>query len=350
MGAFSFGCWLIASAGVVGGIVALSSQEDRSDAMTMWIFADIHPRAVRTDHRRMESSGWAGRPAGCPGDDARHAGVAASDARGVFRRAADGGPDRGRADDGGAVVRGADRGGRVRGSDGSAERGGVVRRGAGRVALALDDAGPVFGLPHDVHPVLLGVRMDLALEAGISQEEVRGIETWEDLRRVLGPLMADADGDGQPDRYLLSFWPTESHRDKIEMLLLQSGTGFFDEDGMPVIASDANARTLARMVSWCVGPGRIAADVRDFDATGNQLKTDGYAVTYFMPDWMCAVWKNELPNMAGKLELIPLPAAEPGGRRTSVWGGTMLGIPKTAEDFEAAWAFAKPVLLARSRA
>jgi arabinosaccharide transport system substrate-binding protein len=363
-GAFSVGCWLIAAAGLVAGIAAFARGERRDPGLEMWVFADIHKKLYDpivldwNQSVRQESAG-----ALAVGEETA-AGARTPDEAGVERKPVNltmlGQP---------ALLRRMLAG--FFGGLPTADLIEVERTMAGQLFAGpveavgfvdltdrlkeegLYDAVPAasrspwttrgrtFGLPHDVHPVLLGVRMDLALEAGISRDQVRGIETWEDLRRVLGPLMADADGDGQADRYLLSFWPTESHRDKIEMLLLQSGTGFFDEDGMPVIASDANARTLARMVSWCVGPGRIAADVRDFDATGNQLKTDGYAVTYFMPDWMCAVWKNELPNMSGTLELIPLPAAEPGGRRTSVWGGTMLGIPKTAEDFEAAWAFAK---------
>jgi arabinosaccharide transport system substrate-binding protein len=38
---------------------------------------------------------------------------------------------------------------------------------------------------------------------------------------------------------------------------------------------------------------------------------------------------------------MPVPAWEKGGRRTSVWGGTMLGISKRTRDFEKAWTFAK---------
>ena len=45
--------------------------------------------------------------------------------------------------------------------------------------------------------------------------------------------------------------------------------------------------------------------------------------------------------MEGKIKLMPLPAWKPNGRRTSVWGGTMLGIAKSTSDFEAAWQFAK---------
>ena len=49
--------------------------------------------------------------------------------------------------------------------------------------------------------------------------------------------------------------------------------------------------------------------------------------------------------MAGRYKLMPLPAWDPGGRRTSVWGGTMLGITKSTPDFEVAWKAAKDLYL-----
>ncbi|MCA9322883.1 MAG: hypothetical protein KDB53_19235, partial [Planctomycetes bacterium] len=52
-----------------------------------------------------------------------------------------------------------------------------------------------------------------------------------------------------------------------------------------------------------------------------------------------------MPALSGKLALMPLPAWTPGGRRTSVWGGTMLGIAKTTTKPEAAWRLAKRLYL-----
>jgi arabinosaccharide transport system substrate-binding protein len=54
---------------------------------------------------------------------------------------------------------------------------------------------------------------------------------------------------------------------------------------------------------------------------------------------------QDLPQLKGKVKLMPLPAWEKGGRRTSVQGGTMLGIPKRSPDFAGDWAFAKRLYL-----
>ncbi len=200
--------------------------------------------------------------------------------------------------------------------------------------------GRVFGIPHDVHPVMLGYRRDITDALGI---DMSSIETWDDLATVLRPVMEDRDGDGEPDRYPLAFWPSEL--DKVELLLLQGGGSLFDRDGAAVLDSEINARLLARMIAWCVGPDRIAIEAPDFSASGNALKLRGLAVCYFFPDWMCDIWNKELASLAGDMRLMPLPAWDPGGIRTSVWGGTMLAIPRTCTDPDAAWAFAKYLYL-----
>lgn len=205
--------------------------------------------------------------------------------------------------------------------------------------------GRIFGLPHDVHPVMLGYRADIVEAAGI---DVATIETWEDFVRVLRPLMAERDEDGRPRRYLLNLW--ETHFEVIELLLLQAGGTLFDSAGRPTLDDPVTATVLAQVAAWCTGPERIAADVPYFSASGNKLLLDAYVVASFVPDWMCNIWRNEIPQLAGKVKLMPLPAWRPGGRRTSVWGGTMLGISRTDANQEALWRFAKHLYLSPTSA
>ncbi len=205
--------------------------------------------------------------------------------------------------------------------------------------------GRIFGLPHDVHPVLLCYRADLVEQAGI---DVSQIETWDDFVRLMSPLIDDLDGDGRPDRYLLNLW--FSSGDSIEALMLQAGGGTFDPRDQSLVSSDANAMVAAHVVHWTTGPGRIGIDAPNFSASGNQLKLEGRVVAEMMPDWLAGIWQSDLPQLSGKLKLMPLPAWEKGGRRTSVQGGTMLGIPKATDDFDAAWDIAKYLYLSKELA
>eukprot|EP01034_Spumella_vulgaris_P019931 gene19931-25505_t len=52
------------------------------------------------------------------------------------------------------------------------------------------------------------------------------------------------------------------------------------------------------------------------------MRLDGTVLCSILPDWQAGTWKNYLPGLGGKVKLMRLPAWEPGGRRTSVWGGT----------------------------
>ncbi len=200
--------------------------------------------------------------------------------------------------------------------------------------------GRTFALPHDVHPCLLGYRADLVEAAGI---DVAQIETWEDFRRLLGPLIRDHDGDGRPDRYLLNFWDTNF--DLLTVLLWQAGGDLFDAQERAAFATELNARTIAELAGWVAGPRRFCVDARDFTAGGDQMRLEGTVVAAILPDWLAAVWRSNIPGLAGKVKLMRLPAWERGGRRTSVWGGTALGITKSAPDFEKSWAVAKHLYL-----
>jgi arabinosaccharide transport system substrate-binding protein len=205
--------------------------------------------------------------------------------------------------------------------------------------------GRIFGLPHDVHPMMLAYRADIVEAAGINVDDIK---TWDDFVRLMTPLLYREDGSRRDDRHALNLWETQI--DLIEALFLQAGGGVIDASGLPVIDSEINARTIAHIALWTSGKNRIAAEVSFWDATGHNLMRDGYVIATFAPDWMCNYWRKEVPQLAGKMKLMPLPAWEEGGRRTSVWGGTMLGIPKTAQEPEKLWEIAKHLYLSRELA
>lgn len=200
--------------------------------------------------------------------------------------------------------------------------------------------GRIFGLPHDIHPVLLAYRADILEEAGVSLD---GVETWDDLFARLKPLQTT----GAP-RFAMAFSVMDPAQ--VEAMLLQAGGGFFDASERIQLDSEINARVLAKLVAWSEGPGKVMVEAPEFSASGNYLKLDGFILSALMPDWLCGVWRQDLPGLSGKLKVMPLPAWERGGRRTTVMGGTMLGLPKASPDFEKRWELAKFLYLSERTA
>jgi arabinosaccharide transport system substrate-binding protein len=200
--------------------------------------------------------------------------------------------------------------------------------------------GRIYGIPHDVHPVLLAYRADLIEAAGI---DLTRVETWDELAATLRPLMRDLDGDGKLDRYVLAGWPNNFIW--VEVLIRQAEGRFFDDAGRPVLDDAVNVQTLAKIISWTVGPDRFCIEVPDQASGGNKMRRDGMMLCQAIPDWMVGQWKADVPELAGKMKLMPLPAFTKGGRRTSVYGGTMVSISRRARDYDAAWAFAKMLYL-----
>ncbi len=196
--------------------------------------------------------------------------------------------------------------------------------------------GRIFGMPHDVHPVLLAYRSDIVEAAGI---DVGEIETWDDYFRVMRPLYRDLNGDGQPDHYLMTASNTRS--DVAMMLILQAGGTIFDEHDRPNFSNELNAEVIARLVTWFSGPNGTCADAPTSTASGHRLRLEGFVIGTLVPDWMAGQWKLENPGLAGKVKVMPVPAWKKGGRRTTVAGGSMTGITKSSTHIETNWEFIK---------
>lgn len=193
----------------------------------------------------------------------------------------------------------------------------------------------VFAVPHDVHPVMLMYRADLVEKLGI---DVDSLTTWDAFVEAGRRVTRDLDGDGIADRYMIDL-PT-SGAWGLTLLLRQQGISYVDADGRVAFDQPKTVDTLFWYIHQVFGPQRIAWEC-GWGQTLVKAMTDGLALFYIAPDWRTFVLAFDAPNLAGKLKLMPLPAWEPGGRRTSVWGGSGLAIPKGSPKQELAWEFAK---------
>jgi arabinosaccharide transport system substrate-binding protein len=193
----------------------------------------------------------------------------------------------------------------------------------------------VFAVPHDVHPVMLMYRADLVEALGI---DVTKLETWDDFVAVGQSVVKDLDGDGVIDRYMIDLPASEAWG--LGVLLRQRGISWFDGEGRIAFNNDVTVDTMLWYLHQSYGKNRIAWECGSGQPLMKAMK-DGLALFYVAPDWRTFVTEQDSPNLTGKMKVMPLPAWERGGRRTSVWGGTGLAITKSARRRELAWQFAK---------
>ena len=195
--------------------------------------------------------------------------------------------------------------------------------------------GRIFALPHDVHPTMLAYRKDLVQQLGI---DVSTLTTWDEFARVGREVVTkDLNGDGTPDRYMVDL-PADGG-DVLQLLAMQRGGKFFDEVGNVAFDSEAFVEAICWYVAQSQGPSRISFPV-GWGQNLAKAMTDGLVLFYFCPDWRTMQFEMDVPNLRGKLGLMPLPAWEEGGVRTSTWGGTGLAFPRRGRNFELAWKLA----------
>ncbi len=195
--------------------------------------------------------------------------------------------------------------------------------------------GHVFALPHDVHPVMLMYRADLVEGLGI---DVETLKTWDDFAAAGRKVVRDLDGDGVPDRYMIDLPSAASWG--LLLLMRQRGLDLFDDAGHVVFNDPRTVDTMVWYLRQSYGKDRIAYEC-GWGQSLMKAMIDGLALFYIAPDWRTFVTEQDVPSLAGKMKVTPLPAWEPGGRRTSVWGGTGLAITKSSKHVDLAWQFAK---------
>jgi arabinosaccharide transport system substrate-binding protein len=195
--------------------------------------------------------------------------------------------------------------------------------------------GRTYAIPHDVHPVMLAYRRDIVERLGI---DVTALDTWDKFAEVGRRITRDEDGDGVIDHYMLDL--PDDGQWGIESLLLQRGGGLFDAAGNVTFDDDTTARVIHWYIEQTHGPHRITYDAGQ-DQPLLKIMSDGLVLFYITPDWRSGMFQHDLPKLAGKMALMPMPAWEPGGRRTTVWGGTGLVITKQTKHPDLAWQLAQ---------
>ncbi|GAA3088991.1 ABC transporter substrate-binding protein [Streptosporangium carneum] len=194
---------------------------------------------------------------------------------------------------------------------------------------AATSGGKLFALPWDSAPVGLFYRRDLFKQAGV---DAGSIITWDDAIKA-GEKVKQATGK----RLFVS---DLTNPDMFTTLLQQLGQGYF-KGGRVAVSSPAAVRALT-----------LLKTLRDKDLLQNERGWDGMvtatkqgkAATQPTAAWWTGTLTGEMPELSGKFGVVPLPAFDADGVRTSANGGSALAITSQTRNQNTAWAFVEWLL------
>lgn len=215
---------------------------------------------------------------------------------------------------------------------GKLEEGGYLEQlVAAREALyTYNDA--IYGIEHALTPVVLYYRADIWEAAGFDPST---FTTWDDFVAAAAQIVAN-DPDVNPLPVFGSLH---------EILLRQRGGDYFDAEGNVTIDSEMSIDTM----NWILAQmdAGVAKQVPDSGFGGADWAAfkDGVMISMVGADWYAGFFKDNVPETVGVWKGAPLPAWEPGGRRTSVWGGTGATIVATSPNADEAWRFLEFAML-----
>jgi arabinosaccharide transport system substrate-binding protein len=198
---------------------------------------------------------------------------------------------------------------------------------AGRVAW-VTIGGHIYGLPHDVHPVVLIYNDTLWQEAGVDLAKVK---TWDEFFDGAKKLCAKQEG-GKPLHYAL---PTSDGglTDTMFMIWQQTGAEVFDNAGKPTFDSDQFKAFMTKWISWKDMGVFAAWDWGNFA----YLLKEGTYCSYLAPDWWVGQVSYAAKEGKYKFKVRDLPLYEGSNISTASWGGYFLFIPKNSKNKDFSW-------------
>lgn len=179
----------------------------------------------------------------------------------------------------------------------------------------------VYGLPHDVHPVVLIYNDTLWKSVGV---DVAKIKTWDEFFDKSKKL-TNQKKDGKPIHYALPYGKNGLDNTMF-MIWQQSGSQILDADGRPDLTSPEFTAFVKQWIEWQNTNAFTTWDWGNFAA----LLANGTLASYITPDW----WIPQVDDAAKRYEfkVRDLPLYNGASPTTASWGGTFLAIPKGTKD------------------
>ncbi|MFQ4149846.1 sugar ABC transporter substrate-binding protein [Arthrobacter sp. LAPM80] len=199
-----------------------------------------------------------------------------------------------------------------------------------KVSASSNSDGQLLSMPWDSGTVALYVRTDYFKAAGVDPHQ---LATWDDLISA-GEKVKAATGHALISTDL-------STGSLFQMLLQQQGQGIFTPEGGINLTSPAAVKALTLIKT--MNDKGLLDNVKGWDGRVTATKNGKTAV---MPSavWWIGTLTGEMPELAGKFTVVPLPAFTSGGTQTSNDGGSTLAVPAQAKNPQLAGSFVKFML------
>jgi len=189
--------------------------------------------------------------------------------------------------------------------------------------------GRVYGIPWDIGPGGVFYKRSLFEKYGV---DPLGIETWDDYIEVGKKILEQSGGETK-----MLCIPHGMMVDLFEPLLQQLGGQIFDKEGRLAVYSPESLKLLdlfRKMLEAGIG-----ANINSFTHEHLASLQSKSIATYPCGAWFGGSIRDYAENTAGDWGVFRLPAFEPGGLRTTNFGGSSLVVPDQCENKEAAWRF-----------
>ncbi|MFI9558134.1 ABC transporter substrate-binding protein [Nonomuraea endophytica] len=199
---------------------------------------------------------------------------------------------------------------------------------------AASTAKGLYALPWDSAPVGLYYRRDYFEKAKV---DPNSLTTWDDAVKA-GEKIKQATGK----RLFVSDLASAA---TFTTLLQQLGQGYFVDGKVAVNSPDAvRALTLLKTLK----DKDLLQNEKGWDGRVTATK-QGKAATQPTAAWWSGTLTADMPELSGKFGVVPLPAFEAGGSRTSANGGSALSITAQTKNQQTAWAFLDWMLASKER-
>jgi len=194
--------------------------------------------------------------------------------------------------------------------------------------------GRVYAIPWGAGPCAVYYKRDLFDRYGIDPDT---IETWDDYIEAGRKIVEQSGG-----RTKMLFLASNDLMSMLQILMQQNGAQVFDDQGRIVVTSPKVLQAM-NVLKRLLESG-ISANTQMYSHAHYASFTSDTVATYPMAAWFGGTIKDHSPQTAGNWGVFRLPALEPGGLRTSSYGGSVLIIPDQCTNKEAAWAYIEYVL------